>query len=66
MCCGGCAGGPAELPVKDVMKLGYLRAEWVAGDFGERDGGVCWTFRAALRFLGPVEGFVAADHGAAR
>ena len=68
------AGGPAELPVKDgvwftlemlerVLELGYLRAEWVAGDdaFGMsptfREGlaalgrcaRACWTFRAALR-----------------
>ena len=42
VCGGGCAGGPAELPVKDggwpwscwsgSWELGHLRAEWVAGD----------------------------------
>ena len=57
VCCGGCAGGPAELPVKDgvgpgdagaVLELGYLRAEWVAGDDAF---GMSPTFREGLAAL---------------
>ena len=58
VCCGGCAGGPAELPVKDGvgpgaagagLELGYLRAEWVAGDDAF---GMSPTFREGLAALG--------------
>ena len=57
-CAAGCAGGPAELPVKDgvalemlerVLELGYLRAEWVAGDDAF---GMSPTFREGLAALG--------------
>ena len=57
VCCGGCAGGPAELPVTElalemlerVLELGYLRAEWVAGDDAF---GMSPTFREGLAALG--------------